>query len=277
MFLCIYYCAYSTCLFEKFVVVNLAYYDRKMSIYIILVVDLSIAMFLIIVKPLRPKHYNCWCYLLCSLFFIVLASLQHLFFFLVVLCGQTPEEFNLHSCNIFCGLSNGFNVNNTNSYGNAWLDPQLAAEKAVSEIGQGYNLCNDIRFSACKPRLIHIDNSSSNTRDLVFPSGVVVPNVPLSIKSDKGDCTRFRSDVLTFNQTIIFVALSGKIPSGQFNSMFDMKKCWSRDAASTKSLAFDGWFITLYTVELDRTNTTLSETEKRRALFVEPRCSCRVH
>lgn len=80
MFLCIYYCAYSTCLFEKFVVVNLAaYYDRKMSIYIILVVDLSIAMFLIIVKPIRPKHYNCWCYLLCSLFFIVLGFTGLLF------------------------------------------------------------------------------------------------------------------------------------------------------------------------------------------------------
>lgn len=161
----------------------------------------------------------------------------------------------------------GFNVNNTNSYGNAGLDPQLAAEKAVSVIGQGYNLCNDIRFSACKSRLIHIDNTSSNTRDLVFPSGVVVPNVPLSIKSDKGDCTRFRSDVLTFIQMSEHfnrqLSLSGKIPSGQFNSMFDMKKCWSRDAASTKSLAFDGWFITLYSVELDRTNITLSESVKK--------------
>lgn len=96
----------------------------------------------------------------------------------------------------------GFNVKtNSYSYGNAGLDPQLAAEKAVSVIGQGYDLCNDIKFSACKSkRLIQIPNGNSHTRDLVFPSGVVVPNVPLSIKSDKGDCTRFRSDVLTFNQ-----------------------------------------------------------------------------
>ncbi|GAU32552.1 hypothetical protein TSUD_64470 [Trifolium subterraneum] len=161
----------------------------------------------------------------------------------------------------------GFNVN-TNSYGNVvGLDPQSAAEKAVSVIGQGYNLCSDIRFSSCKSRLIQIDNSSSHTRDLVFPSGVVVPNVPLSIKSDKGDCTRFRSDVLSFNQMSEHfnrqLSLSGKIPSGQFNNMFDMRKCWSRDAACTKSLAFDGWFITLYTVELDRTNITLSETVKK--------------
>lgn len=59
------------------------------------------------------------------------------------------------------------------------------------------------------------------------------------------------------------LSLSGKIPSGQFNAMFNMKKCWATDAASTKNLAYDGWFITLYNVELDRTNITLSENVKK--------------
>lgn len=59
------------------------------------------------------------------------------------------------------------------------------------------------------------------------------------------------------------ISLSGKIPSGQFNIMFNMKKCWPTDAASTKNLAYDGWFITLYNVELDRTNITLSESVKK--------------
>lgn len=59
------------------------------------------------------------------------------------------------------------------------------------------------------------------------------------------------------------ISLSGKIPSGQFNTMFDMRKCWPIDAASTKNLAYDGWFITLYNVELDRTNITLSEKVKK--------------
>lgn len=63
-----------------------------------------------------------------------------------------------------------------------------------------------------------------------------------------------------FNQQL---SLSGKIPSGQFNNMFEMRKSWSRDAASTRNLAFDGWFITLYTVELDRTSITLSENVKK--------------
>ena len=63
-----------------------------------------------------------------------------------------------------------------------------------------------------------------------------------------------------FNQEL---SLSGKIPSGQFNAMFDMKNCWQKDASSTKNVAFDGSFITLYNVELNRTNITLSENVKQ--------------
>ncbi|XP_028766604.1 MACPF domain-containing protein NSL1-like [Neltuma alba] len=142
------------------------------------------------------------------------------------------------------------------------LNPQSAAEKAVSVIGLGYDLCRDIRFSSCKTeRLIDIDQKQ--TRDAVFPGGVVVSDVPTSIKCDKGERTRFRSDVLTFNQMSNQfnqeLSLLGKIPSGLFNAMFDMKQGWSKDASSTKALAFDGWFITLYNIGLDKTHMTLSE------------------
>ncbi|KAI4299415.1 hypothetical protein L6164_032881 [Bauhinia variegata] len=149
----------------------------------------------------------------------------------------------------------------------AGLDPQSAAEKAVSVIGYGFDLCSDIRFSACKSghpgsRLIELE--TNQTRDLVFPGRVVVPNVSISIKCDKGERTRFSSDVLAFNQMSEQfnqeLSLSEKIPSGLFNSMFAMTSRWQKDASSSKSLAFDGWFITLYDVELDRTNITLSET-----------------
>ncbi|MBA0598784.1 hypothetical protein Gorai_008530, partial [Gossypium raimondii] len=63
-----------------------------------------------------------------------------------------------------------------------------------------------------------------------------------------------------FNQDL---SLSGKIPSGLFNAMFEFKGCWQKDASSTKCLAFDGWFITLYNVELDRAHITLSERVKQ--------------
>ncbi|XP_054778049.1 MACPF domain-containing protein NSL1-like isoform X2 [Prosopis cineraria] len=58
------------------------------------------------------------------------------------------------------------------------------------------------------------------------------------------------------------LSLSGKVPSGLFNAMFDMRNSWKKDAASTKGLAFDGWFITLYSVELDRAHVELSEHVK---------------
>ncbi|KAE8700520.1 MACPF domain-containing protein NSL1 [Hibiscus syriacus] len=150
------------------------------------------------------------------------------------------------------------------------MDQQSAAEKAVSVIGYGYDLSKDIRLSGCLPGpsgsgLIELDSAAS--RDLVFPGGVVVKNVPNSIKYDKGERTRFHSDVLSFsqmsekfNQDLSF---SGKIPSGLFNAMFDFKGCWQKDATAAKNLAFDGWFITLYNVELEKTNITLSERVKQ--------------
>ncbi|KAG6573287.1 MACPF domain-containing protein NSL1, partial [Cucurbita argyrosperma subsp. sororia] len=155
-----------------------------------------------------------------------------------------------------------FNVNR--------FDPQSAAEKAVSVIGFGFDLCNDLRLSSCKPgpsgsKLIDID--LTRTKDLVLPAGVVVPNVSNSIKCDKGERTRFRSDVISFNQmSELFnqqLSLSGKIPSAFFNSMFGLKGCWQNDAGSSKSLGFDGCFITLYNIELERSHITLSEQVKR--------------
>ncbi|XP_022847572.1 MACPF domain-containing protein NSL1-like [Olea europaea var. sylvestris] len=74
------------------------------------------------------------------------------------------------------------------------MDPQTAAEKAVSVIGFGYDLTSDIRLLACKagPKgtgLIELDRTQ--IKDLVVPGGVVVPGVSASIKCDKGERTRF--------------------------------------------------------------------------------------
>ncbi|KAE9461889.1 hypothetical protein C3L33_06210, partial [Rhododendron williamsianum] len=63
-----------------------------------------------------------------------------------------------------------------------------------------------------------------------------------------------------FNQEL---GLSGKIPSGLFNTMFGFRGCWQKDAMTTKSLAFDGWFISLYNIELARSQIILSEHVKK--------------
>lgn len=63
-----------------------------------------------------------------------------------------------------------------------------------------------------------------------------------------------------FNQEL---SLSGKIPSGMFNSMFSFKGSWQIDASTSKILAFDGWQIGLYTIELERSQITLSDKVKQ--------------
>ncbi|CAK9139382.1 unnamed protein product [Ilex paraguariensis] len=59
-----------------------------------------------------------------------------------------------------------------------------------------------------------------------------------------------------FNQE---VALSGKIPTGHFNAAFELTGCWQKEAANTKSLAFDGSFITLYSIILEKTQVALCD------------------
>ncbi|KAL5715427.1 hypothetical protein ACHQM5_017247 [Ranunculus cassubicifolius] len=146
------------------------------------------------------------------------------------------------------------------------LDSQSAAEKAVCAIGHGYDLSSDIRLLYCKPGpaglpLIEIDRNSS--RHLVLPGGIVVNNVSKSITSDKGERTRFGSDVVSFHQFNKDLSLSGKIPCGLFNNMFNFQGIWQKDAMSTKSLAFDGWFITLYNIALARSQIVLTEHVKQ--------------
>ncbi|KAK1420428.1 hypothetical protein QVD17_22012 [Tagetes erecta] len=155
-------------------------------------------------------------------------------------------------------------------YKTNFFDPQSAAEKAVSVIGYGYDLTCDIRLTGCKAGpsgSTLIELAGTLTKDLVVPGGVVVSNVSSSIKCDKGERTRFHSDVLSFNQMSEQfnqeLSLSGKIPSGVFNSMFGYKGCWQKDASATKNLAFDGWMITLYSIELAKTQIALSDKVKQ--------------
>ncbi|EHA8591771.1 putative MACPF domain-containing protein [Cocos nucifera] len=89
--------------------------------------------------------------------------------------------------------------------------PLKAAEIAISSIGLGYDITADIRLKYCKreipdPYLIELDRDQ--VQDAVLPGGLCIPNVPKSIKCDKGERMRFRSDVLTFQQV---VSISGKV------------------------------------------------------------------
>ncbi|XP_062230486.1 MACPF domain-containing protein At4g24290-like isoform X2 [Phragmites australis] len=145
---------------------------------------------------------------------------------------------------------------------------QGAAETAIAAIGRGYDVAADVRLKYCKGKLTDpnarlIDLGRDEVQDIVLPGGLMVAGVPKSIKCDKGERMRFRSDVLSFQQMSEQfnreLSLTGKIPSGMFNSMFDFSGCWQKDAANTKSLAFDGWCISLYTVALSKSRILLRD------------------
>ncbi|KAK4477752.1 hypothetical protein RD792_017013 [Penstemon davidsonii] len=63
-----------------------------------------------------------------------------------------------------------------------------------------------------------------------------------------------------FNQEL---SVSGKIPTGHFNAAFEFSGSWQKDAAFTKSLAFDGVFITLYSIALEKSQVTLRDHVKQ--------------
>ncbi|KAH7853178.1 hypothetical protein Vadar_034358 [Vaccinium darrowii] len=153
---------------------------------------------------------------------------------------------------------------------------RAAAETAIDSIGLGYDLAVDLRLKYCKkqqqqqqhddPRLITID-SDDKVRDITIPGGILIPNVSKSIKCDKGERLRFSSDVLSFQQMSEQfnqeLSLSGKIPTGHFNAAFEFSGCWQKDAANTKTLAFDGVIITLYSIVLEKSQVALRDHVKQ--------------
>ncbi|KAJ8572644.1 hypothetical protein K7X08_009155 [Anisodus acutangulus] len=145
-----------------------------------------------------------------------------------------------------------------------------AAKVAIQSIGCGYDISLDLRLRYCKghpanSHLIEIDEDEG--REVVLPGGISMLNVSKSIKCDKGEFTRFRSDVLSFQQMSEQfnqeVSVNGKIPSGLFNTMFEFSGSWQKDAAYTKTLTFDGVFITLYSVALEKSQMVLCDYVKK--------------
>ncbi|XP_020229817.1 MACPF domain-containing protein At4g24290 isoform X2 [Cajanus cajan] len=152
----------------------------------------------------------------------------------------------------------------------------MAVEKgvemvALESLGKGFDLASDYRLRFAKGirrgRLVVLDEQ--NKRDILIPGtgGVTIKGVSENIRCDKGDRIRFKSDVLEFNQMSELLnqksAVQGKVPSGYFNALFDLSGDWFRDAADTKYLAFDGYFISLYYLHLTASPLVLQEEVKK--------------
>ncbi|GAB2267191.1 hypothetical protein Dimus_002176 [Dionaea muscipula] len=148
--------------------------------------------------------------------------------------------------------------------------------KAVEALGLGFDLTFDFRLRFAKKglgageRLVVLDESRK--RDVVISGGaggggVTIRGVPEDIRCDKGEQMRFKSDVLQFNQMSELVnqkySIHGKVPSGYFNAIFNFSGAWLNDAADTKYLAFDGYFVALYNLHLANSTLMLHEKVKK--------------
>lgn len=58
-------------------------------------------------------------------------------------------------------------------------------------------------------------------------------------------------------------SIQSKIPSGNFNALFDLSGSWLDDAMDTKHLAFDGYFISLYDLRLTASPLILRDEVKK--------------
>ncbi|KAL4580765.1 hypothetical protein LXL04_016967 [Taraxacum kok-saghyz] len=159
------------------------------------------------------------------------------------------------------------------------LPADEAANVAIQSIGCGYDASLDLRLKYRKRRYLSdfgnnpyrncrlIEIEEDNGRDIVLPGGLVAFNVSSSIKFDEGEHRRLQSDVLSFQQMSQQfnqeLSLDKRVPLGFFNSMFEFSGNSQKDASSTKTLAFDGVFISLYTVALEETQIVLCDHVKK--------------
>lgn len=129
-------------------------------------------------------------------------------------------------------------------------------EKALNSLGKGFDLTSDFRLKFCKgeERLILLNEIEK--RELSVPGFGSIKDVSVDIKCDKGDRTRYQSDILTFTQMSELFnrksSIPGKIPSGYFNTVFGFDEgSWAAEAANTKCLGIDGYLIKLFNLHID--------------------------
>ncbi|KAK7320094.1 hypothetical protein RJT34_04825 [Clitoria ternatea] len=128
-------------------------------------------------------------------------------------------------------------------------------ERAVKSLGKGFDLTSDFRLKFCKGEERLVLLNETERRELTVPGFGPIKDVSIDIKCDKGDRTRYQSDILTFTQMSELFnqnsSIPGKIPSGYFNTVFGFDEgSWATDAANTKCLGLDGYFIRLFNLHI---------------------------
>ncbi|KAK4418849.1 MACPF domain-containing protein CAD1 [Sesamum alatum] len=143
------------------------------------------------------------------------------------------------------------------------------AINSVQALGRGFDVNYDTRLLYCKgvagSRIVDIDEE--HTRDLYLTDNLVVPNVSRDIKNSQEAGGRDGFGVCSYNEMVEYfnkkASLSGHTPLGSFNAAFSFTGSRHIDAASTKSLCMDGFFIPLAKIQLINLPIVLSENVRR--------------
>nr|DAD25804.1 TPA_asm: hypothetical protein HUJ06_027272 [Nelumbo nucifera] len=140
---------------------------------------------------------------------------------------------------------------------------------SIQALGRGFDVNFDTRLLYCKgvagSRIVEVDED--HTRDLLVYEGVVVPNVSRDINSSQETIGRRSTAICSFYEMVENfnrrAHLQGSISLGSFNFVFNFTGSKQIDAAGTKSLAMDGYFIPLCKVQLKKSQLVLQENVKQ--------------
>ncbi|XP_027334999.1 MACPF domain-containing protein CAD1-like isoform X1 [Abrus precatorius] len=147
------------------------------------------------------------------------------------------------------------------------------ATNALQALGRGFDVNFDTRLLYCKgvsgSRVVEIDEE--HHRNLCLHDDVVVPTVSWDIGSFPEPVLRQSSGVRSFQEVNFTMVdyfneranISGSFPLGSFNSAFSFTGSKDVDAAATKTLSSDGFYIPLAKVQLKKSRLILQENVKK--------------
>ncbi|RYR72259.1 hypothetical protein Ahy_A02g006460 isoform C [Arachis hypogaea] len=143
------------------------------------------------------------------------------------------------------------------------------ATNALQALGRGFDVNFDTRLLYCKgvsgSRVVEVDEE--HPRDMCLYDDVVVENVSRDIGCSQEPIERQNSGVYSFQEMVEYfnnkANVSGSFAIGSFNSAFSFTGSKLIDAAATKTLSSDGFYIPLAKVQLKKSHLTLQQNVKR--------------
>ncbi|MED6106912.1 cinnamoyl-Coa reductase [Stylosanthes scabra] len=143
------------------------------------------------------------------------------------------------------------------------------ATNALQALGRGFDVNFDTRLLYCKgvsgSRVVEVDEE--HPRDMCLYDDVVVENVSRDIGCSQEPIDRHCSGVYSFQEMVEYfnnkANVSGSFALGSFNSAFSFTGSKLVDAAATKTLSSDGFYIPLAKVQLKKSHLTLQQNVKR--------------